>query len=481
MRAPVGPGVRPRTGVAMPEWLTRHDVDNGTWEVRSGPPERGEAWTKVYDRIMRVPVGGDETNRLIRAHEMMHARVSPVIPIGPELGITLESILAAEEFRVNTLLGAAGFDLDALCDGSERHIGERLARIGDGAGLLRFVAGTAGGKACSDLLRGVRRVDPELARALRTFSTSLLRRWRTDARRDLPAAQRDWGNTTPVDDPGSPLHGAGQGFVDHTLPIARMLDGIIGAIEGAAGALGDDAEGLAPGVLAELITGRTGRWADEVRFGTTRLDRRVPGAVGRRRTASPTGRNPRRMHRMLTDPQRRVFDRNRRSVGSIVVIDLSGSMRLDNDDIEQMMAASPGCTIVGYSHRTAGEANAYVLARGGRRCDPLPAGVQAGNGIDGPIIEWAAAEARRGEQIVWVCDGIVTGESDTRYKNLDIEATLLVRRHGIHMTPDVTRGIEAMRRLAKDGRLPTTYVGSLRVVARSLGFVPTGERPLADR
>lgn len=88
------------SGVAMPEWLARHDKENGSWTVKNGPAERGQAWTNQKERVMRVPFGGDETNRVIRAHEMAHARVSPELAIlGTELGISEGSIRSAEEDR----------------------------------------------------------------------------------------------------------------------------------------------------------------------------------------------------------------------------------------------------------------------------------------------------------------------------------------------------------------------------------------------
>jgi hypothetical protein len=466
----------PQTGMAMPEWLTRDDTDPGAWVVHEGPATRGEAWTSIHDRIMRVPFGGDETNRLIRAHEMMHAKVSPQGRFGTELGISDDALQAAEEFRVNTLVGHAGFDLDALVDGSERLTGQRLAQASDYRNLVLSIAAMAGGKAAKDLLRGVRNVDPALAKTLRQLEKRLLKEWKNDVRGHGAArAARKWARTSPVGGRDT-MAEYPQGYAEITIPIARALDDLTKALkekghepepeEG-----GEDTEqGEFDPKIADDVFGRHIDWADEVRFGHSPLPRKVRGTVGRKRIAANTGINPRRMTRMLTDPQRRVFDRTLRTNGGIVVIDLSGSMSLSPSELDAMMEASPGCTIVGYSQGDRGEANAWVLARDGRRCETLPGGGR-GNGIDGPIMEWAIDNAKRNEPIVWVCDGIVTGKHDQCAMNLDLECAALVRRHGIHMAYDVPEGVKAMQALAKGKKLPTTYTGNVRTAAKRLGFV----------
>jgi hypothetical protein len=462
----------PLTGVAMPEWLTRQDQPNGAWTVEKGPAQRGEAWTRIDQRVMRVPFGGDETNRVIRAHEMMHARVSPNEVVGTELGISAESIVAAEEYRVNTLIKAAGFDLDVLVDGSEAKSGKRLADMQDRAGLVRSVAAMAGGKACKDLLRGVRSVDPVLAKTLRELEKSLIKMWTSSARRHPTATAKNWGSTEVLE--RGDHAGYLSGYAQHTLPIARLLDDLIGALDHNDENDDDDTEdgdeqGMDPSLVRDLATDTAGRFADLV-FGPTRVSRKVQGNLGRKRIAANTGVNPRRLNRMLTDPQRRVFDRKQRINGGIVVIDMSGSMSLSHREIESLMEASPGCLIVGYSHGPRTEANAWVLARDGRRVENLP-DVPGGNGVDGPVIEWAAEQIKRNEPFVWVCDGMVTSHRDQCHTNLDVACATLVRKHKIHMVRNVARGIDALSDLQKGRRLSTQYVGNVWDAAKRLGYV----------
>ena len=48
---------------------------------------------------------------------------------------------------------------------------------------------------------------------------------------------------------------------------------------------------------------------------------------------------------MLTDPDRKVFDTTKKTVGGVVLIDGSASMRFSQDDIKSILEAAPGCTV----------------------------------------------------------------------------------------------------------------------------------------
>ncbi|MFM7126343.1 MAG: hypothetical protein ACKOYO_05740, partial [Actinomycetota bacterium] len=63
---------------------------------------------------MQVPTGDDETSRCVRAHELMHAKVSPTSIWIPDDVDHLDSatVVAAEEFRINMLIKSVGFAVD---------------------------------------------------------------------------------------------------------------------------------------------------------------------------------------------------------------------------------------------------------------------------------------------------------------------------------------------------------------------------------
>jgi hypothetical protein len=460
------------TGVAMPEWLTRQDIqDPSAWRVEEGSVVRGDSWTDLDSHAMRAPVGHGDAHRVIRAREMMRARVSPANHnTAAAAGVSVGSLAAAEDYRVNHLVKALDFDVDHLADGSERITGERLAEAKDYASLVHFTASTAGTKGCASFLRGVKAIDENLGKSLREVEKSLVKDYNKSARRvGVKATASRWGSTEPT---AALLP---KGYLNITVPAARRLDEIIRTLsEPPASEDGDTGEdenergGGDPILVRDIMSGRAGVFAT-LSFAHLPLTRTVQGSLGRKRTATNIGRNPRRINRALTDPQRRVFDRTRRNIGGVVLIDQSGSMHLTTEEVEEMMQASPGCTIIGYSHGR-GKENIWVMAKAGRRTEVLPEG-NGGNGVDGPALRYAVSQARRGEPVVWVCDGLVTSRDDGVYDNLDNECARLVRRHKVHMAKDVADGVVALQDVAKGNKPKVNYVGNVRRAAVRLGFL----------
>ena len=175
----------------------------------------------------------------------------------------------------------------------------------------------------------------------------------------------------------------------------------------------------------------------------------IPGAIGRKRVASNMGRNPRRMHRLLTDPDKRIFDKYVKAVGGVVLIDCSGSMSLSKEDVREMMLAAPGCTVIAYSAswRT-GEPNTYVLGEKGKICNELP-NFWGGNGNDLPAIQYAVAQRTNSKTpVIWVTDGQVYrpaggGEYDER------ECAEYARKNRVHMEYNPEAAIKYLNELKR--------------------------------
>jgi hypothetical protein len=451
--------------VAMPEFITRRkDIEsNRTWEVEGGQAARGEAWTDLDSARMRVPFGDDEASRVIRAHELMHARVSPRmggIAATHEVfaGMNPQSVIAAEEFRVNTLIQRAGFDTDHLRDGSEFVSGERCAERGAWNDAVTNVGAMAGTKACADFLRGVKKIDADWAKALREIEKSLVKAAKS-VRTDYLA------NTTDVE-------GIPRGFYEWTRKFAEIIRigeeiGNKPKIDEEGNASEEESEEIDPEKMKEALSKKNvksrGRgFADPV-FDILPLTRRVSGHLGRKRVATNVGRNPRRMGRMLTDPQRRVFDRTIKGVGGIVLIDQSGSMRIKDEDLWAILEAAPGCTVIGYSHRpgTTNIPNIWVLAENGRVCEEIRSG-NGGNGVDGPALEFAIKKRKRGEPIIWVCDGMVTDYNDYNSDRLSEDCASLVVRAGVHMVAGIGQAVDALKEVKGGKRLPVKAVGEIK-------------------
>lgn len=432
----------PKYRVAMPEWVARHDRDPAAWTVVAGPLMRGEAFTDLTTCHMRVPVGGDETSRCVRAHELMHAKVSPMALWRPDdcTHVGDDVLIAAEEFRVNQLVKAVGFAVEThLADGSETRSGERIGANKDWNAAVLMVAATSGTKASRGVFSGLRRSRPEWVQPLRAVDKHLKKMWRRASTSgiDSIASTVPWGEAT-----------LGWRF---TVNVACFLQS----------ALHD--ETIGPDI-AVRATGSRGAFARPVLVDLP-LVRRTSGGLRPRRTASTTGRHPRRIERMLTDPHRRIFDRRTRTIGGVIVIDQSGSMRLTEAHVWDLIRAAPGCTVIGYSHeaRSSGVGNIWILARDGRVVERVPRG-NGGNGVDGPALKLGASLRHHRDPFIWVCDGYVTDAFDDHSESLVRECADLVVRHHIHQVPDVPAAIAALSRASRGWRLPVVALGPVGAV-----------------
>lgn len=451
---------------AMPEWLSRKDRETGSWQVDAGLPQRGDAWTINLERRMRVPMGDDSASRTIRAHEMMHARVSPERMAATPTA-SLDSIIAAEEYRVNLLIGIAGFDLTSLADGSEETWGKRYGEQNLWNNAVHAIAAMADTQGSKLFLKGVKAVNPQMAESLRAVEKIIIKEWTAIAKRFVATNKRGPKKLTPeAINVAAKFVGSTQktfdgilpdGYVYFTLKLAAVIESFL--------TNDDDEPGEIPSAqeITEVTNGKAGKFARLVLHDNLPLVRSVDGRLGRRRIATNMGRTPRRIDRMLTDPQRRIFDHRIRGKGGVIVIDQSGSMSLSEEQLWKIIEAAPGCTIIGYSHRikSADTPNVWVIAERGKVCEQVPRG-NGGNGVDGPALRFAASKRRTGEAFIWVCDGAVTdGNDDHYYPNLGEECARLVLKHGIHMVYNVDEAIKALTS-AQHKILPPSVVGELR-------------------
>ena len=120
--------------------------------------------------------------------------------------------------------------------------------------------------------------------------------------------------------------------------------------------------------------------------------------------------------------------------GGSVLIDTSGSMSLDGDDIAAIIAGAPGATLVAiYSgHGTEGELR--IVVRDGRRVGVeglTPFG--SANVVDQPALEWLAKQP---EPRVWISDGSVTGCNDRASGDIKRRCKSICRRASIQRVGD---------------------------------------------
>ena len=363
-----------------PEILTREDTEPGRWEVEDCPPKRGLPHTDIVNRRMVSPGDDSEMSRVIRAHEMMHAKVSPADewPKWIARGIaSKQGMEAVEELRVNLLCQKAGFNMkEHLSDDGETYDGERIGANTDWAGAVYMTIACAGTASLKKYLTGIRRNNRLWGKALKRIATR--------AEREM-GNYYDHGNLASTEiheDTGLAPYG-----MFYTESIAEWIDRIAASPppepepepvtdedeEEADKADSGDEDGergerthsnigkskpvdfekweeRLKSVTHERIGGYRGVpcW-EELRIGPQQLSIHAPGSIGKKRIPANTGRHPRRLHRLLTDPDRRIFDRTIHGRGGVVVIDCSGSMSLSVEEIKEILTAAPGATILAYS------------------------------------------------------------------------------------------------------------------------------------
>ena len=177
------------------------------------------------------------------------------------------------------------------------------------------------------------------------------------------------------------------------------------------------------------------------------------GRKGRKLIPMPYGKSIRFIAREDTDPEQRVFSRKTRATGGVVVVDCSGSMNFGSDDLDRIMAATAGATVLCYSSGNASdEANIWLVAQNGRRTSILPE-FPGNNGVDGPALEYGVALRRHNEPVVWISDTRVTGNNDVASSVLRDWCLNFCHRHNVYITPNSYEAASLLARI-QQGKKP---------------------------
>jgi hypothetical protein len=411
----------------------RDGFEQGAWILESGSVLRGGARCNLSERVLTVPHDDDPVSRVVRAHELAHIRVSPYLREHTFLDadVTERALECAEEFRVNLILARLGFDVTLLCDGSERPGGKRLAQAGAWGEIVCFLLAVLGTGAEGEFLRGVRSVQPSWVVALRAVKKRV-----TAMVNDLDTFTL--GDTT-LDDEGRPV-----GYSNVTVPIARLISRAGAA---AAPESPDDLRVFRRSLELGSRRAPSGVFASLVFDESMSYVMRPRRSGHRRAHPSTSGSVMRYPSRLLTDPLQRAFARKSPGAGGVIVIDQSGSMDVTVEELDSLLCNAPGALIVGYSHRP-GDAgvtpNAWILAKSGRVALQARPG-NIGNGVDGPVLQWALRQCRLGGPVIWVTDGQVTDSHDHPCHTLSLQCAVLVQRHRIRMVRNVAEVAGALR------------------------------------
>lgn len=334
---------------------------------------------------MRVPVGSSDADRRIRLHEMAHVRWSPLRPNLPD-GLSPQTMQAVEDRRMHKRLDEIGYReiLRApICpdgqtislQGQTPHNIARAIAASQLTGEEASVCNAAHGAGHGWIVSVVKRIMKENG---------------MDKRR--PAFQR-------------------------TIEAGLALDAFFREYD----AQDEDEKYMTS--RYEKREGKNNGWGRMEIVHMPLVDRLPRSMKCRRNRATDTGAVPRSFHRIPIDG--RVFtSRVNRPAGGTVLIDQSGSMGLDPDEVMQLIAAYPGVTVATYAGRdTMGELR--IIAKNGRRASDEDCYHPFGqNVIDGPALDWLASmPAPR----VWVSDGYVTGSGESVHPELLADARSKVK------------------------------------------------------
>lgn len=162
------------------------------------------------------------------------------------------------------------------------------------------------------------------------------------------------------------------------------------------------------------------------------LTRQSPLGMERRFTARDEGPIPTRFDRWSID--KRIFRTKKRVKGAAVLVDVSGSMSWDEEDLRRVLEEVPAATVALYSgNGTKGDL--VIVAHKGRRATwgSVRSFVHGGNVIDGPALEWLAEQPQ--EVKVWMSDGGTTGPHDSaggeHTRDMERDVRRILRRGGI--------------------------------------------------
>jgi hypothetical protein len=378
---------------------------------------------------------------------MAHAAFSPADTaetLAPVFGVTPEALAAAEEARVNVIANRAGADVSALTDGTEAAKAKIAAKSNDWRAALLLTLTTWGTDAEGRVKHAIARNAPiswkkEIAAFRRRVKHGLM----GSHLRSLTAYETERGGEK---------YEVPQGFLQ-AVRIARLLD-VMGTEtkETDRETKAREAEEKREAdryKAAKRFTKRpefTAEGYEPVRLMDNDLDARHRGKIATKRTAANVGKKPRHMSRLLTDPQRRVFDRKTRTNGGVVLVDMSGSMHLEERDIDAILEAAGGATVIGYSSIGGDRANVWVIADNGHRTTQYP---QYGseNAVDGSALNYAASMRRnKREPFIWVSDGRAYGKNGGFGTTCANTIHHLCTKYGVHTADNVADAVAELNR-----------------------------------
>lgn len=365
-------------------------IDGRDWQVNQENADMMGA-TDLKRAKMSAPRGDNATARMVRIHELMHAKITP--KTDPQKaaeagGCSIDALQWAEDTRVgfimkrNKLIDAEALTVEE-CDGIAESIPPEDLRH-----IAAFLMANWFLPAQRERLREAMERRPDLNSADIDYAYLTVERIVKGAYngyRRHKTKQRTIGKSHGLKKISIPL----AIYFDMEFPVNSNRPG---------GAKARDI-----GREVQRIKGRPG-WGAIRGVDVMALNNRVKPKrpIGRR--FFDVGVIPRAVHRLTVD--NRVFSERKRVKGGTVLADASGSMHYDYDDIRRILQEAPAATIAFYSG-TDGFGSILIGARGGMAADPeavldrLHSENGGGNEIDAPALRWLAKQPG---PLYWISD-----------------------------------------------------------------------------
>jgi hypothetical protein len=169
----------------------------------------------------------------------------------------------------------------------------------------------------------------------------------------------------------------------------------------------------------------------------------APWKLQKANRAVEEGTIPRYMHRWPTD--KRVFHRSKRLPGGTLLVDDSGSMGLNPQQLEAIIETAPAATVAVYAGRDQDDGGEIrVVAKDGKRAKTEDLSILefGGNGIDGPALEWLGSQPY---PRIWITDGGVTDKRFGFGWQTVEAAKRLVVKHKVTVAESAEEAAEIMK------------------------------------
>lgn len=398
----------PRPVFPIPEAL------GGKWTVQPGRPR-----TSTSQRIMYVPTDANPVDQFVRAHEMAHAAITPKDDpdkICVKHKVDALSLQTCEDYRVHLFLKKLGIPMPGCLSPEEARIAApRL--LADPEQLLCW---------------GIAVCNTGSERVLVDAVYAEINTIQDDARKQSARAMLGCLNVmahqvTLRIEKGRKL--TTRGFKKHTIPAAQLLDHFRALLRKTKELPGDNVGDESKWNNAKIqLQGGGAQW-HKMRTATAQLGVPRSTSMTKRRRWSDEGCVPVAMHRWATD--QRMFVVKRRFKGGTLLLDASGSMHFNSEQVAAIVQMAPGATVAMYSGGRELDDGSWgqltVIARNGMAAsaseiENIRCSVGGNNAVDGPALEWLAKQP--GPR-VWMTDFEVNGADnfDTQAGKAECTAT----------------------------------------------------------